>query len=305
MHDTNTLMLNAWRAGTVIPAFNIPYLPMMQPIIDALRDTECFGLIAVARPEWEKFEAQSFQAVAELYQRLKDDRYTRLHLDHVPVIDEDWQPVDFLDILTQAMDVGYESVMVDGSRLPLAENIAATKKVVELAHARGIPVEAELGAVYGHESGPLPPYDELFASGRGFTEPAEAKQFVLETDVDWLSVAVGSIHGAILEAARHQKKVQAKLQIERIAEIKQHVQRPLVLHGGSGIQKAYLLAGFKAGIAKINIGATVRQAYEQGRQESATKGLDNVYQTTVALIREELEIAGSAATIHPMGSGKV
>ena len=90
----------------------------------------------------------------------------RLHLDHVPVIDEDNQRVDYLPIFQEAIDVGYESVMIDGSRLPLDENIAATRQVVELAHAAGVPVEAELGAVLGHEDGPLPSYEELFASGR-------------------------------------------------------------------------------------------------------------------------------------------
>ena len=66
-----------------------------------------------------------------------------------------------------------------------------------MAHAADVPVEAELGAVLGHEAGPLPPYEELFASGLGFTDPAEAKRFVEETGCDWLSVAIGNIHGAI------------------------------------------------------------------------------------------------------------
>ena len=299
MRTSKELMLNAWNAGTVIPAFNIPYLPMMQPLIKALQDTGCFGQIAVARPEWEKFEAKSIQAVYELYQELKDDQFTRLHLDHVPVIDEDQQQVVYEQIIAEALELGYQSVMVDGSRLSLADNIAATKKVVDLAHAKGVPVEAELGAVYGHESGPMPPYEELFTSGKGFTSPDEARQFVDATGVDWLSVAVGNVHGAIAEAARDKKKVAARLSIDRIKTIKETVARPLVLHGGSGIQKAYLLEAFKNGIAKINIGTTVRHAYEQGCKESEAKGRDNVYRTTVDLITNELEIAGSAAVINP------
>jgi ketose-bisphosphate aldolase len=299
MRTTATLMRNAWEAGTVIPAFNIPYLPMMKPIIKALQDTQCFGLIAVARPEWEKFEAKSIRAVYELYQDLKDEQVTRIHLDHVPVIDEDHQPVDYERILSEAIDLGYQSVMVDGSRLPLEENIAATKNIVEIAHKKGIPVEAELGAVLGHESGPMPPYEELFASGKGFTDPDEAKRFVDATAVDWLSVAVGNIHGAISEATRDQKKVEARLNIERIKAIRDLISRPIVLHGGSGIQKAYLLEGFKNGIAKINIGTTIRQAYEQGVKESAEKGFDRVYRTTVELITKELEIEGSARIINP------
>jgi len=91
--------------------------------------------------------------------------------------------------MQRAVRAGYGSVMVDGSRLPLEDNIECTRAVVEIAYAAGIPVEAELGAIMGHEAGPLPPYDELFESGRGFTDPAQAKRFVEETNVDWLSIA--------------------------------------------------------------------------------------------------------------------
>jgi len=203
-----------------VPGFNIPYLPMLEPTVWALRDTTSFGLILVARLEWVKFEARSLEAVAEEYRRVGDPRYTRLHLDHVPVIDEDNQRVDFVDDITRALTAGYESVMVDGSRLPLAENIAATKRIVEMAHARGVAVEGELGAVMGHEAGPMPAYEELFASGKGFTDPQEAARFVRDTGVDWLSVAVGSVHGAISAATRHKKKVEARLNIEHLEKLR-------------------------------------------------------------------------------------
>jgi ketose-bisphosphate aldolase len=277
----------------------MPYLPMMEPVVRALRETQCFGQIAVARPDWEKFEAQSIRTVYERYQELKDERVTGLHLDHVPVIDEDHQEVDYISIIREAVELGYGSVMVDGSRLSLEDNIAATKKVVEIAHAEGIAVEAELGAVMGHEDGPMPSYEELFTSGMGFTDPAEAKQFVDESGVDWLSVAVGSVHGALSETKRHEKKVNARLNIERIQAIRNTIDRPLVLHGGSGIQKAYLLDAFKNGVAKLNIGTVLRQAYEEGCERSEEQGQENVYRTTLGLIKEELEIKGSAAVINP------
>ena len=153
-----------------------------------------------------KFEAQSLAAVAKEYHRVQDERITRLHLDHVPVIDEDNLRVNYLPIMQQAIDAGYQSVMIDGSRLPLRENIAATRQVVELAHAAGVAVEGELGAVMGHEDGPPSSYEEIFSSGRGFTAPAEAERFVSQTQVDWLSMAVGSIHGAISKAFKDKKK---------------------------------------------------------------------------------------------------
>ena len=208
--STRDIVLKAWKMGKLVPAFNIPYLPMMEPIVRALVTTNTFGLIQVARPEWEKFEAKSLKAIRQEYEKVKDEKYTRLHLDHVPVIDEDGLRVDFESIIAEAIALGYESVMVDGSRLELSENIAATAKVVEMAHKAGIPAEAELGAVVGHEAGPLPPYEELFASGQGFTDAAQAERFVKETGADWLSVAIGNIHGAISGAAKSQKKVQAR-----------------------------------------------------------------------------------------------
>jgi len=74
--------------------------------------------------------------------------------------------------------------------------------VAELAHQASIPSEAELGAVLGHEACPLPPYEEMFRSGQGSTDPREAARFVRESDCDWLSVAIGNIHGRIGEAVR-------------------------------------------------------------------------------------------------------
>lgn len=293
------LMLNAWKAKTVIPAFNVPYLPMMEPIVSALRDTGSFGLIAVARLEWEKFASGSLAAISEEYQRVKDERFTRLHLDHVPVIDEDQLRVDYTSIIRKAIGLGFASVMVDGSRLSLAENIAATRAVAELAHAAGLPFEAELGAVLGHEAGPLPPYEELFASGKGFTDPAEAKRFVQETGVDWLSVAIGNIHGAISGAAKSAKKPQARLAIEHLDKIAAAVGIPLVLHGGSGIKKECILEGVRHGIAKINVGTTLRQAYEATRSQSVATAQQATYRAAVLLLTEELEVAGSAKRINP------
>lgn len=283
------LMQTAWKAKVVIPSFNIPYLPMMEPVIQALRDNESFGFIAVARPDWMKFSAGGIRAVSEEYQRVKDEKYVRLHLDHVPVIDEDNLLVNYQDIIREALDLGYQSVMIDGSRLPLSENISVTSRIVEMAHSRGVPVEGELGAVLGHESGPLPSYEELFSSGRGFTDPEQARQFVRTTGVDWLSVAIGNIHGAVSSEGKDQKKITARLNIEHLKKIQAAVQIPLVLHGGSGIKKEFISAGIKAGIAKINIGTSIRQAYEKGVRVSGAAGQSAVYEETVRLIREDLE----------------
>jgi len=267
---------------------------MMEPIVSALRDTRTFGFVAVARLEWEKFSAGNLRAVREEYERVKDERYTRLHLDHTPVIDEDHVRVDFVSIIAEAIALGYDSVMVDGSRLPLDENIAATRKVAEMAHEAGIPAEAELGAVLGHEAGPLPDYEELFASGRGFTDVQEARTFVRETGVDWLSVAIGNIHGAISGAAKSAKKPEARLSIARLKELSAASGIPLVLHGGSGIARDSLRDGMQNGIAKINVGTALRQAYEESRPVSVASAQQAVYRAAVSVIVDELGIAGSA-----------
>ena len=294
---TQELVHRAWKRQTLIPAFGTPYIPMIEPTVRALEQTNTFGLIQVARPEWEKFEAKGLRAIRDEYEKVKNERYTRLHLDHVPVVDEDGLRVDFESIIGEAIDLGYESVMVDGSRLELDENIAATAKVVEMAHRAGIAAEAELGAVVGHEAGPLPPYEELFSSGKGFTDPEQAKRFVKESAVDWLSVAIGNIHGAISGAGKSQKKVQARLNLEHLDRLAQASAVPLVLHGGSGIKKASLLAAVRRGIVKINIGTTTRQAYESVREQSIEKAQENVYDVVVKLLTDEYEVAGSATVL--------
>lgn len=292
--STTEIVRSAFKQGMVVPGFNIPYLPMMKPVIDALRDTGAFGLVMVARPEWEKFEAKSIKAIRDEYEKRKDERFTRLHLDHIPVIDEDNRRVDYEAIIAEALELGYESVMVDGSRLPLEENIACSAKIAAMAHEAGVPVEAELGAVMGHEEGPLPPYEELFASGQGFTAPGEAARFVKESGVDWLSVAIGNIHGAISAAAKDKEKPRARLSVERLAEIKQVTDIPLVLHGGSGIKKECVLDGVRHGIAKINVGTAIRQPYERNRAAGAAAAEKAVYDAMLNVIENELEIVGSA-----------
>lgn len=295
--STGALMTAALQTGTAIPAFNIPYHGMMAPVVRALRDSRTVGLITVARLEWEKFHAGSLEAIRDLYEQVKDERFTRLHLDHCPVVDEDHLEVDYMEVIGRALAAGYRSVMVDGSRLALAENIAVTRRVVEMAHAAGVPVEAELGAVLGHEAGPLPPYEELFASGRGFTDVAEAKRFVRETGVDWLSVAIGNIHGAISAAAKSDKKVAARLNIEHLAAIRAAVGIPLVLHGGTGIRREYLRDAIRNGISKVNIGMAIRQPYEALKDKDPGAAGEAVYRTALAQVTEELGVAGNADTL--------
>ena len=288
------IMRRAYERHLIIPAFNAAYLPMVKPIAQALRTHRSFGLIEVARPDIERFGAESYRAVADECRRHAEPAYTRLHQDHVPVIDEDHQPVDWRSLIQEALELCYDSVMIDGSRLGLEENIEATKAVVEVAHPRAA-VEAELGAVLGHESGPLPPYEELFRSGRGFTAVEEAARFVRETEVDWLSVAIGNVHGAISGAAKDQRKVEARLNIEHLRTISDEVAIPLVLHGGTGIELSCVLEAIDNGVAKINVGSALRQRYEQALRES--EDIEVAQQAVAEVVSQHLEhyrIVGSA-----------
>ena len=222
MNTTKDIILRAWKESVPVPAFNIPYLPMVAPMIQAVVDQDAFCLLEVARLEWTKFEAKGLKEVHDEFARNQDANHVRLHLDHVPVIDEDFQEVDYLAVVKQAIDLGFESVMVDGSRLDLEANIRATSAVAEVARAAGVPCEAELGSVLGHEEGPLPSYEEIFHSGRGFTDEDDAVRFAQETQCDWLSVAAGNIHGAVSTALRDQKKPEARLNLNHLEEIDCH-----------------------------------------------------------------------------------
>ena len=274
-----------------IPAFNVPHLPMVKPVIQAVVDENSIAMVQIARVEWEKFEAESLERVAEEYEKYKKEGYTLLHLDHIPVIDEDYQQVDYIAFLERTVRAGYQSLMVDGSRLPLEENIRVTKEAVRLAHEAGIACEAELGAVMGHENREMPPYEEIFASRTGFTKTEEAERFVKESGCSWLSVAVGNVHGQIAEAFRDRKKPQARLDVEHIRELHQAVQIPLVLHGGSGVRQQDILEGIAAGIAKINVGTELRQTYEAALKEGdgdVSCAQDRLYHRVRAYIADYL-----------------
>ncbi|MFA6931029.1 MAG: class II fructose-bisphosphate aldolase [Lentisphaeria bacterium] len=291
--DTSKIFRTAYENGIVVPGFNIPYLPMMEPVVRVLHDCNSFGLIMVANLEFHKFEAGSLAAIRNEYEKVKDEKHTRLHLDHDPVIDEDDQRIDFLSIIGEALQLGYESVMVDGSRLSLDENIAMTSLVIQLTAGK-VPVEAELGAVMGREAGSLPPYEELFISRKGFTAPEETARFVRESACSWLSVAIGNIHGAISAAGKQKDKPQARIDINHLKRLKDAANIPLVLHGGTGIPKEYIQKAVANGIAKINVATAIRQPYERNLDKRIKAAQNAVYETTCELLKSELSIGNSA-----------
>lgn len=154
-----------------------------------------------------------------------------LHLDHAKDYDE----------IRKAIDAGYSSVMFDGSSLPLKENILGTKRVVAYAKKYGVSVEAELGTVGGTEDGIAVAQDEV-----RYTDPADAVEFVKQTGIDALAVAIGTNHG--------QYKSKTNINFERLKEIKDVVDIPLVIHGGTGVKEEDVKKVIDLGIRKFNVG---------------------------------------------------
>jgi fructose/tagatose bisphosphate aldolase len=279
---------------------------MIEPIIRAAVDLDAFIFIEVARIEWQKFDCKGPAEVAEEFYRCANLAHSRLHLDHIPVIDEEGDAVDYLEIIRTAIDLGYHSVMVDGSALDLARNIEATQRVVDIAHSAGIPCEAELGAIAREGHGPSLSYQELFAKKAGFTDSSEATRFVDETQCDWLSVSVGSIHGAVSGILKEHKKTEARLHLEHLEKLRDATKIPLVLHGGSGIPKPYIEKAIKRGISKVNIGFEIRRAYEialRNNPGDAQAARQAVYTHSCFLIEKFFNAKGSKQILFGENEG--
>jgi tagatose 1,6-diphosphate aldolase GatY/KbaY len=159
-----------------------------------------------------------------------------IHLDHG----------DSFRLATQALRAGYTSIMIDGSKLPLAENIALTKSVVDICEPNNIPVEGELGRVGGKE-------DDLEGSGTGYTDPNEAVEFIAKTGVSSLAVGVGTAHGFYA--------VTPILNVELISTLNKVLRVPMVLHGASGLDDSVVRECIKRGICKVNFATELRDAY--------------------------------------------
>jgi fructose-bisphosphate aldolase, class II len=300
MLNVGQIVKNAFRLGTVIPAFNVPYLPMIMPIVQAVADLDSFALIETARIEWLRFECQSAAAVKQEFTQWYLPEHVRLHLDHIPVVDESGSRVNYSSIIREGIGLGFHSVMVDGSSLDLANNIKATQQVVTLAHEAGIPCEAELGAIVREGGESQLSYEDFFESGKGFTNVEDAARFVTETGCDWLSVAIGNIHGTLSAIVKNNRKTEARLNLGLLDRLQQATGIPLVLHGGSGVKRDDVLSAIKHGIAKVNIGFEVRSTYEIALHESGgdiARAQESVYKRTCWLIKEYFNVAGNRHSV--------
>lgn len=174
-----------------------------------------------------------------------------LHLDHC----------SDMDYIKRAIDLGFSSIMYDGSMLPMEENIANTKAVVEYAHARGVDVEGELGCVGSAAN------EEDQSNVDMYTKPEDAKRFCEETGCDAIAVSIGSAHGFYTKTP--------KLDLERLQQINAATDVPLVLHGGSGIPDDQLEKAFTMGINKFNVGTEFFRAHYEAVAEFVKANEDN------------------------------
>ena len=174
-----------------------------------------------------------------------------LHLDHG----------SSFELAMQAIHAGYTSVMIDGSKLDFEGNIAETKRVADVANALNIPCEAELGKVGGKE-------DDLEAEADTNTDPQEAREFVERTGVTSLAVAIGTAHGFYVGTPVLDK--------ERLSEIREVVDIPLVLHGASGLSDEDVSDCVKRGICKVNFATELRAAYTKAVKELLEEKPDTI-----------------------------
>jgi len=235
------LFKQAEEKKVAIGAFNTNNLEITQAIVGAAESLNLPAIIQTTP------KAIAYAGLKELFAIVKTaidqaKAPITIHLDHCR---------DF-DLLKKCLECGYKSVMFDGSYLPFEENVAATKKAVDLAQRFEAFIEGEIGRISKGEEG--------IKDGSGdFTDPDEAADFAKLTGVNSLAVSIGNIHGA---------PSGEKLNLNLLKEINEKVDIPLVLHGASGLGRGDLRQAIEFGVRKINIDTQIRRAFKVGLQEN-------------------------------------
>ncbi len=231
------MLLDAQAGGYAVGAFNAENMEMVMAIVAAAEEMRA-PVIIQTTPSTVKYASPELylanvRAVAE-----KASVPVAMHLDHG----------NSFELAMSAIQARYTSVMIDGSQKPFEENVELTRSVVRVAECMGIPVEGELGTVGGKEDG--------LEAENACTLPHEAKEFAERTGVSSLAVAIGTAHGVYQSVP--------KLDVERLAEIREVVSVPLVLHGASGLSDESIRECIHRGICKVNFATELRIAYTEG-----------------------------------------
>ncbi len=232
--STKDMLLSAQQGKYAVPAFNIHNLETLQVVVEEAANLDT-PLILAGTPGTIKYAGGEYLVAMAKAAALKYDIPLALHLDHFEDVTE----------IKQYIDMGFTSAMIDASHHPLEKNIGIVKEVVEYAHAHGVAVEAELGRLGGQE-------DDLVVQIKdsAYTDPLAAVEFVERTKIDSLAVAIGTAHGLY--------KGKPKLDFGRLAEIRNKVSVPLVLHGASDVPYDMVRRCIEFGITKVNIATDLK-----------------------------------------------
>lgn len=229
------MLLDAQKGGYAVGAFNVENMEMVKAVLAAAEELKAPVMLQTTPGTIKYGTVETYAAIVKA-EAEKVSVPVCLHLDHG----------DSFELAVQAMKAGYTSVMIDGSHEDFENNIAITKKVVDVAKAIGIPVEAELGKVGGKE-------DDLEADADTNTDPMEAKEFAERTGISSLAVAIGTAHGFYVGTPVLDKP--------RVSAIKEVVSVPLVLHGASGLSEEDVRECVERGMCKVNFATELRAAY--------------------------------------------
>lgn len=278
------LLPNAVRDGYGVPCFNVFGF---EDALAVVRAGEARGAPLILATNREMVDFAGTARLAADLGRLADesDVPVCVHLDHC----------DDLERVRRAVDDGYTSVMYDGSQHPFDENVAGCREAVEHAHRHGVSVEGEIGSV-PYSEGRTHVRDEL-------TEPDEAARFAAESGVDAVAVSVGNVHRLRERGSR--------IDFERLARIRAGVECPLVIHGASGIAPADLARLAREGVAKFNIGTSLRQSFGRSLRDALAAAPDEFDRLTLfapviaamsATAAEHIDTLGAGGRAAPPGS---
>lgn len=235
--STKAMLNKAQQEGYAVPAFNIHNLETLQVVVETAAELRSPLIVAGTPGTFSYAGTGNIVAIAgDLAKNFNQP--LAIHLDHHEQL---------ADIESKVLS-GVRSVMIDGSHHPFATNIELVKKVTDYCHRYDVSVEAELGRLGGQE-------DDLVVEGKDalYTNPEQAFEFVRQTGIDSLAVAIGTAHG--LYAA------EPKLDFDRLEEICQRVNIPLVLHGASGLSADDIRRAISLGICKVNVATELKIAF--------------------------------------------
>ncbi len=268
--NTRDMFAKAIKGGYAIPAFNFNNMEQMQAIIQACVETSSPVILQVSAGA-RKYANQTLlrymaQGAVEYAKELGKNIPIVLHLDHG----------NSFELCKDCIDMGFSSVMIDGSALPYDENVALTKKVVEYAHQHDVTVEGELGVLAGVE-------DEVVAEHSHYTDPADVEDFVKKTGVDSLAISIGTSHGANKfkpeQCTRNAEGilVPPPLRFDILKEIEKRIPGfPIVLHGSSSVPQEYVkIINTHGGALKDAVGIPEEQLREAAKSAVCKINIDS------------------------------